>query len=949
MSPFDDEQGGTWWIPPLLRLYPRDYRHRHGAELARAMRACYQREILAGATAAATILRIALDAVTTSFLVRRDAFRTEHRAPRTPHRAPGTQHLAPRTEHPARSTSHPAPRTEHPAPSTGDPVMQSILYDVRHAVRMLRRAPLFSALVVATLALAIGANTAIFSVVNGVLLRSLPYAEPGRLVLLYEGIASRREPFGFSAPDLVGFQERARSYDGLAAFRNVEFELSGVDQPERITAARISASLMDVLGTRPALGRAFTPEEDKGRQPVAILTDGLWRRKFGADASAIGKPILLDRRAYTIVGVMRPSFTFPNRGPQINNVPADVYVPLSFSDFELRAFGGMYNNSVAGRLKPGVTVQQAGAEAADIAKRIVAELYPAPLRESGFSVTSTAVPMRDDVVGNFSRILYVLLAAVGVVLLIACADIACLILTRAAAREREMAIRAALGAGRWRVMRLVLIETSVLAVTGGAAGLALAWWGQRALLAAAPVSIPRAQDIPFDARVLGFTIAASVAAALVCGALPALESSRRESGTALKEGGRTAASGVRQRRIFAGLVTVQFALAVVLLAAGGLLIRSFVRLMATDPGFRTDHVISAATSLPASSYPDGASVRSFYGRLLERVRRLPGVTAAGAATDLPLSVRERRAFTIENPQPSTTALSHTIANDWIMGGYFDAIGVRVVRGRSLSDVDTAQSEPVVVVNETLARRYWPGEDPVGRRLAWGGAKTHGAWMRVVGVIGDIKQAGLAAPTEPATWQPWAQVPDPVIGNNPTGIFRSLRLMVRSGVPPSSLMPAIRQEVRALDPALPVTGVLTLDEVVGASGAAQRFNAVLLGGFAGVALLLAAVGIGGVLAISVSRRTQEIGIRLALGARAGDVVWMVVRQGMTLVLAGLVIGLPSALAATRLLRSLLFETAPHDAVSFAAATVILCAVALVACAAPALRASRVSPITALRID
>jgi predicted permease len=916
----------SWWISALLRLYPRGYRERHAHELARAMQACLRRERLAGASGIGTVLRIVYDAIAASMLVRRD------RASRLRQGYGGHAHLASRSSR------------------TGDPLMQSLLYDLRHAFRHLRRAPLFSALVIGTLALAIGANTAIFSVVNGVLLRSLPFAQPDRLVLLYEGIASRQQPFGFSAPDLVGFRERARSYEALAAFRNVEFELSGVDRPERITAAKISASLMDVLGTPPALGRAFTPEEDTGRQPVAILSNGLWRRSFGSDASVVGRAVILDRRPYTIVGVMPAGFTFPNRGPQLNNLPADVYVPISFSVIELRAFGSMYNNSVAGRLKPGVTARQAGAEAAAIAKQMLAEIYPAQLREMGFPpLTATAVPMREEVVGNISRILYVLLAAVAVVLLIACADIACLMLTRAAAREREMAIRTALGAGRARVMRLILIETGLLAVAGGTTGLALAWWGERVLLAAAAVSIPRAQEVTFDARVLAFTITASVAAALGCGLLPALESSRRESGTALKEGGRTGSSGVRQRRIFAGLVTAQFACAVVPLASGGLLIRSFVRLMATDPGFKTDNVISAAVSLPASSYPDGASVRGFYGRLLERVRLLPGVTAAGAATDLPLSVRERRVFTIENPPPATASQTHTIANDWIMGGYFDALGVRVVRGRSLSDVDTITSEPVVVVNETLAARYWPGEDPVGRRVAWGGATNHGPWMRVVGVIGDIKQAGLAAPTEPATWQPWAQVSDQMIGGNVTGIFRGLKLMVRAEVLPASLVPAIRQEVRALDPALPVSGVQTLDEIVGASGAPQRFNAALLGGFAGIALLLAAVGIGGVLAISVSRRRQEIGIRLALGADSRDVVRMVIRQGMLLVAAGLAIGLPCAFAATRLLRSLLFETAPHDAVAFGAATAILCLVALVACAAPALRASRVSPITALRID
>ena len=899
-----------WWIGPLLWLYPRQYRRRHASELTAAMAACLERERAAGRHPLRTATRLIADALWSAILVHRDASR-------------------------------------HSAPSTGDPFMRSLLYDLRHSGRQLAHAPLFSVLVIATLALAIGANTAIFSVVNGVLLRALPYPEPERLVLLHEGFGEMR--FGFSPPDFVGFRERTRSYTGLAAYRTAEFELSGVDVPERITAAMISRSLMEVLGTPPAIGRAFTEAEDTGRQPAAILTDRLWRRKFGADPTIVGRGVLIDRRAYTVVGVMPAGFTFPNRGPHINNIPAELYLPISFSDAELRAFGSMYNSTVVARLQPGVTVAQARAEATAIAARLVAELYPAQLREMGLAPIATVMPMRDAVVGNVSRILIVLLAAVGVVLLIACADIACLMLTRAASREREMAIRMALGAGRGRVMRLVLIEALVLAVLGGSAGLLLAWWGQRALLNAAPALIPRAQDIAFDPRVLAFTAGVSLLAALICGVLPALESSRRESAPALKEGARTGTPGRRQRRMFAGLVTVQFACAVVLLASGGLLIRSFVRLMATDPGFKTANVVSAATSLPATSYPDGASVRSFYMRLLERVRRLPGVTAAGAATDLPLTVRERRVFTIENPPAASVSLSHTVANDWVVGEYFDVLGVRVVRGRSLSDVDTLTSEPVVVVNETLANRYWPGEDAVGRRIAWGGPKNHGAWMRVVGVIGDIKQAGLAAPTEPATWQPWAQVPDRVIGGNLTGMYRGLRLMVRSDLPPAALIPSVRQEVRALDPALPISDIQTLDDIVGASAAPQRFNAMLLGGFAGVALLLSAVGIGGVLAISVSRRTQEIGIRLALGAHPREVVGMVVRQGMLLVVAGLAIGLPCAFAAARLLKSLLFETAPHDLLSFASAAVILCLVALASCAVPALRASRVSPMKALRID
>jgi predicted permease len=904
------------WIAALVRLYPRGYRDRHATELARAMHACLERERLAGASRLVTAFYIAVDAAGSSLLVRRDMRR-------------------------ARST-------EQRALTPGDPLMQSILYDLRHAFRMLRRAPLFSALVVATLALAIGANTAIFSVVNAVLLRSLPYAQPQRLVMLYERIGSM-PPFGFSAPDLMAFRERVRSYETLAAFRSVEFELSGVDQPERVQATRISASLLDVLGVAPALGRAFTEEEDTGRQPVAILSNALWRRKFGADPSIVGRAVSLDRRPYTIVGVMPPRFTFPNRGPQLNNIPADLYVPISFTPIELGGFGMMFNNSVIARLKPGVTPQQAAAEAMAIAKQLVADVYPPALRDNGFpSLSATVAPMREEVIGNVRRLLVVLLAAVGVLLLIACADIACLMLTRAASRGREMAIRTALGAGRGRVMRLMLVETTVLAACGGAFGLALAWWLKQAFLAAVSESLPRAQEIALDGRVLAFTAIASIGAALVCGLLPAFESLRQESSGALKEGARNATASVRQRRIFSALVTAQFACAVVLLASGALLIRSFGKLITTDPGFRSDHVISASTSLPASSYPTGASIRLFYAALLERVAAMPGVTAAGAATDLPLTVRERRAFTVENPSPNAAA-PRAVANDWVTGQYFEALGARVMRGRALGPSDTETSEPVVVINETLATLYFPGEDPVNRRLAWGGAKSHVPWMRIVGVIGDVKQAGLARAAEVQTWQPWSQVPAGMVANNPTGIFRSLKLMVRASVPPTSLVAGIRQEVSRLDPALPLTGVQTLDEIVGASAASQRFNATLLGGFAGVALLLAAVGIGGVLAISVARRTQEIGIRLALGADAQDVVRMVIRQGMALVAAGLAIGLPCAFAATRLLRTLLFETTPHDAVSFAAASLLLCAVALVACAAPAFRASRVSPITALRID
>ena len=582
------------WIAAVLRLYPRAYRERHAPELSAAMQACVERERAAGVNPLLTCARLIIDAGSAAILVRRDG----------------------RRAHPGFAKATVGRR------ASGDSLMQSLPYDLRHAFRTLRRAPLFSALVVTTLALAIGANTAIFGVVNGVLLRSLPYAEPDRLVALYEVIGTN-PPFGLSAPDFTAFRERARSFDEIAAFRSVEYELSGVDQPERIPGARISASLLDVLGVRPALGRPFTVEEDRARQPVAILGDALWRRRFRADRGVVGKPIILDRRAYTIVGVMPAHFTFPNRGPAMNTVPAQVYVPIAFSAAQLGAFGSMYNNSAVGRLKAGVTIDQARGETPAVMKQ-VGEIYPAELRELGQLLRITVTPLREDIIGNVRRILYVLLGAVGVVLLIACADIACLMLTRAAARGREMAIRTSLGAGRGRVIRLILIETGVLTVLGASAGLTLAWWTQRSLLAAAPIPVPRAGEIAFDVRLLAFTLLVSAAATVVCGLFPALESSRRDTEQSLKEGGRSSTSSARQRRIFAGLVTAQFACALVLVAAGGLLVRSFLRLTATDPGFSTDRAVLGRRQPAIQRLSDGSERPQLLHRTGDRDSSRPG-------------------------------------------------------------------------------------------------------------------------------------------------------------------------------------------------------------------------------------------------------------------------------------------------------------------------------------
>jgi putative ABC transport system permease protein len=477
----------------------------------------------------------------------------------------------------------------------------------------------------------------------------------------------------------------------------------------------------------------------------------------------------------------------------------------------------------------------------------------------------------------------------------------------------------------------------------------LAWWGSSLLVSLAPTTIPRTGEIGMDGRVLAFAIAVSFATALLCGCLPAWESARRGGGDSLKEGGRGGTAGLRQRRLFGTLVTAQFAFAVVLLVSGGLLIRSFSRLLSVDPGFRAEHVLTLATSLPATAYSAGPDIRSFYQRVLERVDHLPGVIAASAATNLPLSIRERRSFSIEAQPAASAEVPHVVAHDWVVGRYFEAMGVRLKAGRYLGEQDSATAEPVVVINEAMARKFWPSQDPVGQRIAWGGNRVNARWMRIVGVVADVKQGALNTETFQQTFQPWLQVSDAAIADNVVGALRSLKIILRTSTEPEALAAAVRAQIREVDPSLPVTAVQTMEEVVRASAGPQRFNTVLLGGFAAAALLLASLGIGGVLATSVSRRTQEIGLRMALGAQRGDLLRMVVRQGMTLAIAGLAIGLPAALVLTRLLASLLFEIAPRDPLTFGAVPAVLVAVALAACYIPARRATRVDPMVALRHD
>ena len=906
----------------LLRLYPRSYRRQCADELEIAFLACIERERRrAGAVGAAYAwTRLIADTLGAALLMRLDAFQQRRRS------------------------------SGGDSTRLGDNMFSRLLQDVKYGARALRHAPIFSTTVVLTLALAIAATTAVFSLVDATLLKSLPYREPDRLVHMYQSIPKAIAfPVGFSPPDFLALRERVSSVESIAAYRNREYELSGVDTPERILATRASASLFEVLGVRPAIGTTFTREDDEQGRPVAVISDGLWQRKFAGDPGVIGRALILDRQPYTIAGVMPRGFVFPRRGPLHNSMPAEAYLPISFTPSERVGFGSMYNNSVVARLAGGTTLAQADAEAKTLVRDNAVRLYPAALSGLANAIEAKTVAFPEDVIGRTRPFLLVAFGAVAFVLLIACADVAALMLTRAVSRQREIAVRVAVGAGRARIIRQLLVESAVLAVAAGAIGFLLTWWLAGTAAALAPSTLPGVSDLVIDTRVFLFSAALSFLTAVLCGIIPAFEVSRPAASETLKDSGRTGTPGRRHRRIFGALVVAQTAVAVVLLVGGGLLVRSLVRLLAVEPGFSAERVLTMETNLPAAGYRSGADVRTFYTRLLPQIQGLPGVSAAGASTDLPLSVRERRAFTIENEAAESREMPHSLACQWTLGDYFRAMGIALKSGRYLSEQDHAQSEPVAVINETLARQYFARTDPIGRRMAWGGPAQHGRWMRIVGVVGDVKQGALDTPTEPQAYIPWLQVPDQSLGDNIVGQMRGLRLTIRTDMEPSGLASLVRQEIRALDPALPVMAVRTMDEIVRASTGPQRFNTVVIGSFAMLALLLSGVGIAGALATSVSGRVRELGVRLALGAQPGALVSMVLREGIRLAALGLLIGWPVAWVLSRFMSTLLFGVSPRDFLTFALVGVLLTAVSLVACWVPAWRAARVDPLTALRAE
>jgi putative ABC transport system permease protein len=809
-----------------------------------------------------------------------------------------------------------------------------MLSDLRYAARSLRKRPGFTFVVVVTLALGVGANTAIFSVVNSVLLRPLPYAEPERLVTLWaknnkKGLTGQPAAW----PNFVDWRAQSQSFEQLAAVRPESFGLSdwgGAGEPERASGVRVTTNILAALGVQPALGRDFRPEEEQpDKAAVALVSHGLWQRRYGGDPRLIGRTLALDGKPYTVVGILPAWLKYP--GLPIPQTGAEVWIPYVPLPNEMRR--SFANTRAVGRLKPGVSLARAQAEMDTIAARLERE-YPADNTNVGVGL----VPLHEHLTGRVRLALMILLGAVACVLLIACANVASLMLARAAGRRTETAVRSALGASRWQLIQQTLVECLLLSFVGGLAGLLLAWAGVDWLMKMNAGAIPRAEEVGVDGRALSFTLLVSLVTGLLCGVVPALRSSRLDLTAALKEGRRGAGGGVEHRRWLGGLVVAEIALALVLLAGAGLLIRSFRLVTEADPGFDPRRLLTLSVPLPLAGYEDQAKQALFYDRALERLNALPGVEAA-AVFRVPLVGFASAIFTVEG-KPVAPGTEPNADYRTISVNYFRAAGIRLVKGREFTARDKADAPDVIIVNEELARRFFAGEDPLGKRLQIATERTR--FREIVGVVADAKLARLDAKADPAIYVPHAQ-------NTWPHALRSSFVVVRTSGDPHGLSAAVRGELRAIDPSLAVTQVRTMEEIIGESLAPRRFSAALLAVFAALAGALAAVGIYGVMAYSVAERRHEIGIRMALGARRSEIVRMVLAGGGRLAAVGVVIGLIGAAALTRLMAGLLYGVGASDPPTFALAALVLAGVALAACLVPARRATKVDPMVALRSE
>ncbi len=810
--------------------------------------------------------------------------------------------------------------------------MESLLQDIRYALRILRRSPGFAMVAVLALALGIGATTAIFSVVDAVILKPLPYRDPGQLVQLwmrFTGIGVPNDQNWVSAPEFQDLQQN-NSFSQIAAIDDASVNIHIGGMPERVEAGVVSVSFFPLLGVQAQLGRVFLPEEGRaGHEHVVLLSDGLWRRRFGADRGVLGRKLVIDGASFQIVGVLPPGFQMPS--------DAEVWGPLVFAAADLTPGSrGSHGLRAIARIKPGLTIEQARADMAAVARRIMRQNPGYPYKDYNFGVI--LVPLLEQQIGDIKVALWVLMGAVSLVLLIACGNVANLLLARASGRQREIAVRQALGVGRWRLTRQLLTESMILALAGGAAGLALAFAALRLLIAATATSFPRVAETHMDAGVLLFTLLVSLGTGILFGLAPAFQAARHDMHDTLKEGGRGIVGGGSQI-LRSALVAGELALSLALLAGSGLLIRSFLRLQEVDAGFRADGVLTMRISLPEEKYAKPEQTRVFYRELLDRIRQLPGVDAAGAATGLPLGGTGWSGTTTIDTE-AVPAKDRTPEADQrpVTAGYFEAMGIPLVRGRYFDQRDTDTSAPVAIVDETLARTYWPHQNAIGQRIKQGPQQSGVPWRVVVGVVRHVRYRTLESPSRVEFYWPYPQ----------TGFaLGSMSLAIHTSADPRLLASAAQKLVSALDPDQPVYRIRTMRELMAESVARRRFSMFLLAIFAGVAMLLAAVGIYGVMSYTVAQRAHEMGIRMALGARGPNILWLVLSQSLGLTAAGLAIGLAASLLLTRLLSTLLFDVKATDPMTYLFVALFLAVVAQLSSFLPAWRATTVDPVTALR--
>jgi predicted permease len=799
----------------------------------------------------------------------------------------------------------------------------TILRDVRYATRMLIRNPGFTVIALLTFAVGIGVNTAVFSVFNGVLLRPLPYPEADRITMMW--LDNRRqaikEDIG-SYPNYRAWREQSTSFEHVAAYSPSNFTLTGADEPERIPGVQTTANFFDVIGLRPALGRLFDEKnETPGNDRVVLLSHGLWQRKFGGTADVIGKTLTLNGNPHEIIGVMPSEMKMP--------ATAQVWRPLAPAE-DLRNATGAFWLPVIGRLKPGVTLEQAQTEMNGIATRI----EEADSQMRGFG--AYLVPLHRQLVGDIERSLLVLMAAVGCVLLIACANLGNLMLGRTAARRKELAIRTALGARRGRLIRQIVTETFVLAVCGSGLGLLLAFWATAAFIALGGSAIPRADAITIDGPVLLFTLMLALVSALIAGLLPALQASHAAVRDHLQEGGREGGTG-GSRRTRSALIVAETALAFILLAGAGILVRTLWSMQDVSRGFNPERVAVSTVSLPPTLYAGVNDVRGFYARLLDRVRALPGVESASTGTGILLPLLANSGiYSIEGKPlpPQEERIEYPV--EIVSPDYFETLGIELAAGRTFTMQDHADAPRTVIINETLAKLGWPGQDPLGRRMRSGGDNSQAPWLTVVGVIKDVRRGEVTRAIRPELYLSALQVTP-----------RTQTLIVRTAADPSAIIPTIRREVQALNPQLPLFATGTLEAELSETLSQPRFRAVLLAAFAVIAMLLASIGIYGVTAHAVGQRTQEVGVRMALGAQRLDVLVLILRQHLAPAVVGVVLGLAGAFVLARFLETMVYGVQPTDPLTMAAMCLLLLGVAVLACFIPAQRATRVDAVVALR--